>query len=222
MTEMQPAILALLAITAALGLLVLAVVTTTAFVKVSVVLFLVRNALGTQTIPPNIVLYAAALILTMFVSAPVAEQTYDRITDPRLRYQSLDDWAEAAKAGSQPLLEHLKKFTNEEQRRFFLSSTEKVWPEEMRARVTADDFAILVPSFLISELKRAFEIGFLLYLPFIVIDLIVTTILMAMGMSMVSPTIIAVPFKLFLFVAIDGWSRLMHGLVLSYTMPGAL
>ncbi|MBM2715373.1 type III secretion system export apparatus subunit SctR [Mesorhizobium caraganae] len=220
MTEVQPAILSLLAVTAGLGLLVLAVVTTTAFVKVSVVLFLVRNALGTQTIPPNIVLYAAALILTMFVSAPVVEQTYDRMTDPKLRYQTLDDWVSAAKAGGEPLRDHLKIFTNEEQRRFFLSSTEKVWPEEMRARATPDDFAILVPSFLISELKRAFEIGFLLYLPFIVIDLIVTTILMAMGMSMVSPTVISVPFKLFLFVAIDGWSRLMHGLVLSYTTPG--
>ncbi|QND62175.1 type III secretion system export apparatus subunit SctR [Mesorhizobium huakuii] len=220
MTEIQPAVLTLLAVTAGLGLLVLAVATTTAFVKVSVVLFLVRNALGTQTIPPNVVLYAAALILTMFVSAPVIEQTYDRLTDPKLRYQTIDDWINAAHEGSEPLRDHLKKFTNEEQRRFFLSSTEKVWPEEMRAKATPDDFAILVPSFLISELKRAFEIGFLLYLPFIVIDLIVTTILMAMGMSMVSPTVISVPFKLFLFVAIDGWSRLMHGLVLSYTIPG--
>ncbi|WP_394890329.1 type III secretion system export apparatus subunit SctR [Mesorhizobium sp. AaZ16] len=220
MTEIQPTILALLAVTAGLGLLVLAVVTTTAFVKVSVVLFLVRNALGTQTIPPNIVLYAVALILTMFVSAPLVEQTYDRMTDPTLRYQTLDDWVTAAKSGSEPLRDHLKKFTNEEQRQFFLSSTEKVWPEEMRATTTADDLSILAPSFLISELKRAFEIGFLLYLPFIAIDLIVTTILMAMGMSMVSPTLISVPFKLFVFVAIDGWSKLMHGLVLSYTIPG--
>ncbi|CAH2397082.1 putative translocation protein y4yL [Mesorhizobium prunaredense] len=220
MTELQPPILALLAVTAGLGLLVLVVVTTTAFVKVSVVLFLVRNALGTQTIPPNIVLYAVALILTMFVSAPVVEQTYDRMTDPKLHYQTFDDWVSAAKSGTEPLRDHLKKFTNEEQRQFFVSSTEKVWPEEMRAKATADDLSILVPSFLISELKRAFEIGFLLYLPFIAIDLIVTTILMAMGMSMVSPTLISVPFKLFVFVAIDGWSKLMHGLVLSYTIPG--
>ncbi|NRQ19055.1 type III secretion system export apparatus subunit SctR [Ensifer sesbaniae] len=220
MTELQPAILSLLAITAGIGLLVLAVVTTTAFIKISVVLFLVRNALGTQTIPPNIVLYAAALILTIFISAPVVEQTYDRITDPKLRYQTLDDWVNAAKEGREPLHDYLKKFTNEEQSRFFLSSTEKIWPEGMRDRTTPEDFAVLVPSFLISELKRAFEIGFLLYLPFIVIDLIVTTILMAMGMSMVSPTVISVPFKLFLFVAIDGWSRLMHGLVLSYATPG--
>ncbi|MDX8518149.1 type III secretion system export apparatus subunit SctR [Mesorhizobium dulcispinae] len=220
MSEIQPGILALLAVTAGLGLLLLTVVTTTAFIKISVVLFLVRNALGTQTIPPNIVLYATALILTVFVSAPVIEQTYARVTDPKLHYKTFDDWVTAAEEGREPLRGYLKKFTSEEQRRFFLSSTKQVWPEEMRTRTTPDDFAILVPSFLISELKRAFEIGFLLYLPFICIDLIVTTILMAMGMSMVSPTMIAVPFKLFLFVTIDGWSRLMHGLVLSYTTPG--
>ncbi|OAF03749.1 EscR/YscR/HrcR family type III secretion system export apparatus protein [Bradyrhizobium centrolobii] len=220
MTDIQPAILPLLAVTAGLGLLAFAVVTTTAFVKISVVLFLVRNALGTQSVPPNIVLYGAALILTVFVSAPVIEQIYTRMTGPQLHYKTLDDWMAAAKEGREPLREHLKKFTSEEQRQLFLSSTEHVWSEEMRGNATADDFVILVPSFLISELKRAFEIGFLLYLPFITIDLIVTTILMAMGMSMVSPTVISVPFKLFLFVAIDGWSRLMHGLVLSYTTPG--
>ncbi|MFB9262247.1 type III secretion system export apparatus subunit SctR [Bradyrhizobium erythrophlei] len=220
MSDVQPDILALLAVTVGLGLLAFVVVTTTAFIKVSVVLFLVRNALGTQSIPPNIVLYGAALILTVFVSAPVFEQTYNRITELQLRYQTFDDWVTAAKEGREPLRAYLKKFTNEEQRQFFLSSTEHVWSEEMRGNATADDFVILVPSFLISELKRAFEIGFLLYLPFITIDLIVTTILMAMGMSMVSPTVISVPFKLFLFVTIDGWSRLMHGLVLSYATPG--
>ncbi|MGY3622272.1 type III secretion system export apparatus subunit SctR [Bradyrhizobium sp. USDA 10063] len=220
MTDVQPGILGLLALTVGLGLVTFAVVTTTAFVKVSVVLFLVRNALGTQSIPPNLVLYGAALILTVFVSAPLIEETYNRMTAPQLRYQTFDDWVTAAKEGKEPLRGYLTKFTNEEQRRFFLASTERIWPEEMRGNATADDLVILVPSFLISELKRAFEIGFLLYLPFITIDLIVTTILMAMGMSMVSPTVISVPFKLFLFVAIDGWSRLMHGLVLSYTTPG--
>ncbi|MGZ2402796.1 type III secretion system export apparatus subunit SctR [Rhizobium ruizarguesonis] len=220
MTDIQPGILALLAVTAGLGLLVLAVVTTTAFVKISVVLFLVRNALGTQTTPPNIVLHAATLILTVFVSAPVIEQTYARVTDPKLHYQTFDDWVTAAKEGREPLHDHLMRFTNEEQRRFFLSSTEQVWPHDMRASAAPDDLVILIPSFLISELKRAFEIGFLLYLPFITIDLIVTTILMAMGMSMVSPAVISVPFKLFIFVTIDGWSQLTHGLVLSYATPG--
>lgn len=220
MAELQPSILALLAVTVGLGLLAFAVVITTAFMKISVVLFLVRNALGAQQVPPNIVLYGAALILTVFISAPVAEQTYGRLIDPRLRYQSFDDWVLAAKEGQEPLRAHLMKFTSEDQRRFFLSSTEQIWPQEMRGKAKSDDLVVLAPSFLISELKRAFEIGFLLYLPFITIDLVVTTILMAMGMSLVSPTVISIPFKLFLFVAIDGWSRLMHGLVLSYTTPG--
>lgn len=220
MAELQPSILALLAVTVGLGLLAFAVVITTAFMKISVVLFLVRNALGAQQVPPNIVLYGAALILTVFISAPVAEQTYSRLIDPRLRYQSFDDWVLAAKEGQEPLRAHLMKFTSEDQRRFFLSSTEQIWPQEMRGKAKSDDLVVLAPSFLISELKRAFEIGFLLYLPFITIDLVVTTILMAMGMSLVSPTVISIPFKLFLFVAIDGWSRLMHGLVLSYTTPG--
>lgn len=99
MTDIQPAILALLVITAGLGLLVFAVVTTTAFIKVSVVLFLVRNALGTQSIPPNIVLYGAALILTAFTSAPIFEQSYDKIADLQLRYQTLEDFVTAAKEG---------------------------------------------------------------------------------------------------------------------------
>lgn len=147
MVDIQPSILALVAATAGLGLLAFAVVTTTAFIKVSVVLFLIRNALGTQSIPPNIVLYGAALILTIFIGAPVFEQTYNRVTDTQLRYQTADDWLTAAKEGSEPLRAHLKKFTTEEQRTFFLSSTEHIWSEEMRANATADDFAILVPSF---------------------------------------------------------------------------
>lgn len=97
MTDIQPGIPALLAATVGLGLLAFAVVTTTAFIKVSVVLFLVRNALGTQSIPPNIVLYGAALILTVFIGAPVLEQIYNHVTAPQLHYQTLDDWATAAK-----------------------------------------------------------------------------------------------------------------------------
>ena len=125
----------------------------------------------------------------------------------------------AGKRAQEPVRDYLQRFTSPDQRQFFLDATQRVWPEGARGSAGPDDLQILVPSFLISELKRAFEIGFLLYLPFIVIDLVVTTILMAMGMSMVSPTVISIPFKLFLFIAIDGWSRLMHGLVLSYALP---
>ncbi|CAO4155376.1 Surface presentation of antigens protein SpaP [Methylorubrum aminovorans] len=219
MAEVQPGILALVAVTLGLGLMAFVVVTTTAFMKISIVLFLVRNALGAQQVPPNIVLYGAALILTVYISSPVAEQVFQRATDPQLTYQTVDDWLTAGKRAQEPVRDYLQRFTSPEQRQFFLDATQRVWPEGARGSAGPDDLQILVPSFLISELKRAFEIGFLLYLPFIVIDLVVTTILMAMGMSMVSPTVISIPFKLFLFIAIDGWSRLMHGLVLSYALP---
>lgn len=220
MAEVQPGILALVAVTLGLGLMAFVVVTTTAFMKISIVLFLVRNALGTQQVPPNIVLYGAALILTVYISSPVAEQVFQRATDPQLTYQTVDDWMKAGRRAQEPVRDYLSRFTSPEQRQFFLDATQRVWPEGARDSAGPEDLQILVPSFLISELKRAFEIGFLLYLPFIVIDLVVTTILMAMGMSMVSPTVISIPFKLFLFIAIDGWSRLMHGLVLSYAVPG--
>lgn len=216
MNELQPSIIGLIAVSIGLGLLAFVVVTTTAFMKISVVLFLVRNALGAQQVPPSIVIYGAALILTVFISAPMIEQVSQRLNDPQLQYRTFDDFKSAFIRGQEPLREHLNRFTSIQERQFFMSATERVWPENMRHRTSIDDLSILVPAFLISELKRAFEIGFLLYLPFITIDLVVTTILMAMGMSMVSPTVISIPFKLFLFIAIDGWSRLMHGLVLSY------
>jgi type III secretion protein R len=220
MNDVQPGILALVAVTLGLGLLAFAVVTTTAFVKISVVLLLVRNALGAQQVPPNIVLYGAALILTVYISAPIGDQVYRQLSDSRHQYRTFDDWMAGLRRAQEPVREHLKRFTPADERQFFLAATRTVWPEEMREKASAEDLAILVPSFLIAELKRAFEIGLLLYLPFITIDLVVTTILMAMGMSMVSPTVISIPFKLFLFIAIDGWSRLIHGLVLSYSWTG--
>jgi type III secretion protein R len=116
----------------------------------------------------------------------------------------------------QPLQEHLKRFTHTKERQFFMSATTRIWPENARATVQDDDILILLPAFVSSELTRAFEIGFLLYLPFLIIDVVVSNILMAMGMIMVSPVLISVPLKLFLFVTVDGWSRLLHGLILSY------
>jgi type III secretion protein R len=103
-----------------------------------------------------------------------------------------------------------------EQRDFFVRTARRMWGPEMSADVKPNDFLVLMPAFLVSELTAAFQIGFLLYLPFVVIDLIVSNILLAMGMMMVSPVTISLPLKLFLFVAVDGWTRLIHGLVLTY------
>jgi type III secretion protein R len=204
-----------LAVTA--GLLPLFVVTMTGFLKISVVMFLIRNALGVQQSPPNLVLYAIALILTMYVTSPLLGSIYARVTAHPVDWNSMEGLAAVANDVKQPVRTELMRFAQPAERQFFLTATQRVWPQEARANLKEDDLVVLLPAFVSSELTRAFEIGFLLYLPFLVIDLVVSNILMAMGMIMVSPTLISVPLKLFLFVAINGWSRLMHGLILSYS-----
>lgn len=206
----------LLAVATAVLLLPFAVVTVTAFIKISIVLFLIRNALGIQQTPPNLVLYGIALVLTVYIIAPVMGATAAALNDPSLDLENVETWPEVARRASEPLRQYLERFSEPDQRAFFLETTAELWPEEARADVTDRDLTILIPAYVVSELTRAFEIGFLLYLPFIIVDLVITNILTAMGMLMVSPTLIALPFKLFLFVVIDGWSRLAHGLVLSY------
>jgi type III secretion protein R len=203
-------------VVAGLGLVPFAVVTMTSFMKIAVVLFLIRNALGIQQTPPNLVLYGISIVLSIFLTAPVIGAVYAQVSDRTLDYENFQDWEIAAERARVPVQEHLLKFTDEPARNFFYEATAEVWPEEAHAAASSDDLMILVPAFVISELTRAFEIGFLLYLPFIVIDLIISNILLAMGMMMVSPLVISVPFKLFLFVLVDGWSRLLEGLVLSY------
>jgi type III secretion protein R len=216
MNEAVPSIFSLLIFSFGLGLMAFALVAITSFVKITIVLFLVRNAIGAQHVPPNIVLYVVALILSAYLAAPLISQVISIANAPNARYQTFNDWSSFAERAREPVKAHLMRYTSPEQRQFFYAATARVWPAEMVQQTKPDDLTTLVPAFLASELKRAFEIGFLLYLPFIVIDLVVTTILMAMGMSMVSPTTITTPLKIFLFIAVDGWSRLLHGLVLSY------
>ena len=122
----------------------------------------------------------------------------------------------AAGRAEVPVKAFLLRFSPENEREFFARATRDVWGKDATMEVKADDMIVVIPSFVLSELRRSFEIGFLLYLPFIAVDMVVTAVLMAMGMSAVSPTTISVPFKLFLFVAAEGWTRLIHGLVLSY------
>jgi type III secretion protein R len=200
----------------ALGLLPFFIVTMTAFLKISVVMFILRNATGLQQTPPTLVLYSIALILTVYVSLPLMEDVSNRLAANPLDYSSLDKLQSSANTVKEPIKAHLMRYAKPAEREFFLSATARIWPESYRANVKEDDFVILLPAFVSSELTRAFEIGFLLFLPFLIIDIIVSNILMAMGMMMVSPTVISLPLKLFMFVAVDGWSRLMHGLILSY------
>jgi type III secretion protein R len=217
MNEAPPDVLPLLGIVTLVSLVPFLVVTLTAFLKISVVMLLLRNALGIQQTPPNMVLYGIALMLTVYITGPVLAEVYARVSDPALRLRSIQDWQAVIQSAIEPVRAYLLRFTDPAERDFLLSATARVWPPEASAAATPNDMVILIPSFVISELTRAFEIGFLLYLPFIVIDLIVSAILMAMGMMMVSPLAISVPFKLFLFVMVDGWSRLLHGLILSYS-----
>jgi type III secretion protein R len=213
----QPNITTIIIVITGLGLVTFFVITMTSFIKISVVMFLLRNALGIQQTPPNIILYGIALILTIFTSAPVVREISKELQDTSQKFESLQDWVKVAERAREPVRAYLIKFTKPSEREFFVSATKRIWPEEMREDVSSSDLSILIPSFVISELRRAFVIGFLIYLPFIAIDLIVSAILMALGMSMVPPIAISVPFKLFLFVTIEGWSKLFHGLVLSYS-----
>ncbi|NJM34473.1 MAG: type III secretion system export apparatus subunit SctR [Rhodomicrobium sp.] len=199
-----------------LAILPLFVVTLTSFLKIAIVLFLVRNALGIQQTPPNIALYAISLILMLYISSPVLTDIYARLNAAPINFYTIEGYEEAVKRVEEPVKSYLSRFVNPNERQFFMAATEKIWAGQTKTEVRDDDFLILMPAFVSSELTRAFEIGFLIYLPFLVIDLIVSNILMAMGMIMVSPTLISIPLKLFLFVTVDGWSRLLHGLILSY------
>jgi type III secretion protein R len=211
-----PSTVGLIIFVTALGLLPFFVVTMTAFLKISVVMFILRNATGLQQTPPTLVLYSIALILTVYVSLPLVDDVSNRLAANPLDFSSLDKLQTSANVVKAPVKAHLMRYAKPAEREFFLSATARIWPESYRANVKDDDFVVLLPAFVSSELTRAFEIGFLLFLPFLIIDVIVSNILMAMGMMMVSPTVISLPLKLFMFVAVDGWSRLMHGLILSY------
>jgi type III secretion protein R len=211
-----PSTVGLIIFLTALGLLPFFMVTMTAFLKISVVMFILRNATGLQQTPPTLVLYSIALILTVYVSLPLMDDVSNRLAANPPDFSSLDKLQTSANVVKEPIKTHLMRYAKPAEREFFLSATARIWPESYRANVKEDDFVILLPAFVSSELTRAFEIGFLLFLPFLIIDIIVSNILMAMGMMMVSPTVISLPLKLFMFVAVDGWSRLMHGLILSY------
>ncbi len=190
----------------------------TSYTKLVIVFGLLRTALGLQQTPPNMVLNGLAIILTIYIMAPVGMEAADALRGRTFGVQGegIRDVAAVLDAAKAPVKEFLTRHTLERDRKFFLRSAESIWPKQRAAALQSDDFMVLVPSFTLSELTRAFQIGFVIYLVFVVVDLIVATVLLALGMSMISPTTISLPFKLLLFVMLDGWTRLIHGLVLSY------
>lgn len=206
---------ALLVFATALLLVPFVVVSVTAFIKISVVLFLVRSALAVQQTPPNLVLYGITIVLTAYVMSPVFAASAAAVQEAGLPLDDPTAWGPAFEAGAAPVRDFLTRFTTEAERLFFLDAAQEMH-RGLDTELSETDLFILAPAFVTAELTRAFEIGVLLFLPFIVIDIVITNILTAMGMMMVSPMVISLPFKLLLFVAVDGWARLMHGLVLSY------
>jgi type III secretion protein R len=214
MNTTDPMNLALLL--ALLAMVPILVVVTTSFVKISVVLSLVRNAMGVQQIPPNMALYGLSVILSFYIMAPIGQGMLDAVRAEPAAEHSVTSLVDAAQHGAEPLRRFMAAHSRPQMREFFLETAHQLWDKQAAADVKPDDFVILAPSFMVSELTSAFEIGFMLYLPFIVIDLIVSNILLAMGMMMVSPVTISLPLKLFLFVMVDGWTRLIKGLVLTY------
>ncbi|MCX4024645.1 type III secretion system export apparatus subunit SctR [Endozoicomonas sp. SM1973] len=188
----------------------------TSFVKLAVVFSLLRNALGIQQIPPNMALYGLALILTLYIMAPVGFAIHDHFIENPINLEDKQAISKIVDSGLNPYREFLLEHSDESERTFFKDAAANLWPDNYSERLSEDSLLILMPAFTLSELTDAFKMGFLLYLPFIAIDLIISNILLAMGMMMVSPVTISLPFKLLLFVLLDGWTRLTHGLVLSY------
>ena len=206
----------LIAVLVFLALAPFIAIMTTSYVKLVVVLSLIRNALGIQQIPPNLVINGMAIILSIYIMNPVIQDTYDGLKEVDFKVASADDLEQAVTQGITPLKEFLIKHSSSRERAFFYSSAKKLWPDESQADLQPDDMSVLIPAFMITELTEAFLIGFLIYLPFIAIDIIVSNILLALGMMMVSPMTISLPFKLLLFVVVDGWTRLIHGLIMTY------
>jgi type III secretion protein R len=188
----------------------------TSFTKLVVVLSLLRNALGLQQVPPNVVLNGLALVLSIYVMYPVGVQMGARMQGIDNIGASTKNMLAAADAAKEPLREFLYKHSRPIERAFFLKTAPKALPPEQAAKLTERDLLVVVPAFTVSELSVAFEIGFLIFLPFLVIDLVVAGVLMSMGMMMVPPAVVSLPFKLAFFVVADGWSLIAAALVRGY------
>jgi type III secretion protein R len=204
-----------------MGLLALApfmAIMVTSFTKIVIVMGLVRNALGLQQVPPNLVLNGLALVLSMYIMAPVANQI-SHVAEQHLngggelKSKVLFDILAGAR---EPLRAFLGKHVQEREREFFVTSASKLWPAEEAKSLKSDDLLVLIPAFTVSELTAAFKIGFVVYLAFVVVDLVVASVLVSLGMMMFSPTVVSIPLKLLLFVLLDGWAKLIHGLILTY------
>jgi type III secretion protein R len=203
---------------AMMSLVPLMVVTTTSFLKISMVILILRNAIGVQQVPPTLAAYGISLAMTVFVMAPTVQEVGHRA----LQAQSTTaadrtvPLLQKAQHAIEPLRTFMLKYAKPEQREMFLESAKKLWPKEFAKDAKSTDTLILIPAFVVSELQAGYEIGFLIYIPLVVIDLIVSNLLMALGMQQVSPQTITIPLKLLLFTLVDGWAKLLNALAISY------
>nr|WP_177200773.1 type III secretion system export apparatus subunit SctR [Roseateles sp. YR242] len=213
---------------AGLALLPLLLVCTTSFLKISMVLLIVRNALGVQQVPPGMAVNAIALAATLFVMAPIFNDMAGRLQlgtpasgspaaasvqrGPASGRIGLEQVAYAA----EPLRDFMLANTLPERRQKFVDLARHQWRRSTLVAPGERDYVVLIPCFVISELEMALKAGFVLYVPFVVIDLLLSNLLLALGMQMVSPMVVSLPLKLLLFVVLDGWTRLFEGLVNSY------
>jgi len=208
-----------------MSLLPFVVMILTSFLKIVIVLSLLRSALGVQQAPPNQIINGVAFMLSLFVMYPTALKMYDasanvinetRAPDSILSAESSQYIVEIANQAKEPLRDFLKKNSSVKHQALFYRMAYRMLPENYRPTLKPDDFMIVVPSFITSQLKEAFEIGVLIYIPFFVIDLVTSNVLLAMGMMMLSPVTISMPLKLFLLVMLDGWTLLIDGLVSTF------
>ncbi|MGB5336507.1 MAG: flagellar type III secretion system pore protein FliP [Woeseiaceae bacterium] len=193
-----------------LTLLPAAILSTSAFVRIIIVLSILRQALGTAQTPPNQVLLGIALFLTFFVMSPVISDIHQNAATPYINGEI--SAPEALASGIQPLRQFMLNQTRDSDLQLFAS----IAGLQDITSVDQVPFAIVVPSFMVSELKTAFQIGFLVFIPFLIIDLVVSSVLMSMGMMMLSPMLISLPFKIMLFVMVDGWALLLGTLASSF------
>jgi len=202
------------------GLLPLVLSTCTAFVKIAVVLAILRNALGLQQTPPNIVLNAGAMVLTIYVMYPVLLTIQNQLAQLGDAGSDIEMVVAALPVVFGEMRNFMLPLIQPEQLEFFMRTASKIWPSEVMATVQPEDFLIVLPAFFLSELQSAIELGVIIFIPFLIIDLLIATVLMALGMIMVPPTMIALPIKLMFFVGVSGWSLIADRLLSSYASGG--
>ena len=200
----------------ALSLMPMLLIVCTSFLKIVIVLMITRNALGVQQVPPSMAINGIALAATLFIMAPVGYEIAESVKASPLDMSNVETFLHTGNEAIQPLRAFMLRNVDPDVLTHLLENTARLWPAHMAKAVQREDLILLIPAFVLSQLQAGFEIGFLIYIPFIVIDLIVSNLLLALGMQMVSPMTISLPLKLLLFVLVSGWSRLLDSLFLSY------